>query len=170
MMTALSLIFGSLTGPLFRMVTVPLLAAAALVGFHTLVENWKGNLRAQGERACDARWEKEIREEERKKAAGEVFAARELLSIERTTSEALNDQLDKLKDELEALRGASSGIDDGRCLSDGVLDRLGPKPMEGAKRGQPGADKGAGAAGPTAPTQKLHQEGPAKSNAKGKGR
>lgn len=141
MMTILSAIFASLTGPLLRVVTIPLLCAAALVGFHTLVENWKGNLRAEGERRCDARWEAQIREEERKKSASEVFAARELLSIERGTTERLNAELDGVKQELDALRGASSGLDDGRCLSDGVLDRLGPKHLEGPKRGKPGPDK-----------------------------
>lgn len=141
MMAILSAIFGSLTGPLFRVVTIPLLCAAALVGFHALVENWKGNLRAEGERTCDSRWEATIRDEERKKAAGEVFAARELLGIERSTTERLNDQLGTLQEELDQLRGASSGADDGRCLSDGVLDRLGPKHLEDPKRGKPSPDK-----------------------------
>lgn len=136
MMTILSAAFAALTGPLLRFVTLPLIAGAALVGFHTLIENWKGNLRAEGERTCDARWEREIREEERKKAAGEVFAARELLNIERGTTERLHVELDALKGELDQLRGGSSGLDDGRCLSDGVLDRLGRKPVEDPKRGK----------------------------------
>lgn len=138
MMTILSTLFAALTGPLLRIVTIPLLCAAALVGFHTLVENWKGNLRAEGVRMCDARWEQTIREEERKKSAGEIFAARELLSIERGTTERLNGQLNEMYLELEALRGVSSGLDDGRCLSDGVLDKLGPKHLEDPKRGKSG--------------------------------
>jgi len=139
MMAALSGILSLFGGGwVLRLVTIPLIGLAALVGFHTLVENWKGNLRAEGERRCDARWEAQIREEERKKSAGEVFAARELLSIERGTTERLNAELDSVKEELDALRGASSGLDDGRCLSDGVLDRLGPKHLEDPKRGKSG--------------------------------
>jgi len=142
MMAGLSALLSAFGGGwLLRLVTLPLIALAALVGFHTLIENWKGNLRAEGERRCDARWEAQIREEERKKSASEVFAARELLNIERGTTERLNAELDRAKEELDALRGASSGLDDGRCLSDGVLDRLGPQHLEGPKRRKPSADK-----------------------------
>lgn len=138
MMTILSTLFAALTGPLLRVVTIPLLCAAALVGFHTLVENWKGNLRAEGVRMCDARWEQTIREEERKKSAGEIFAARELLSIERGTTERLNGQLNEMYLELEALRGGKPTSGNPRnCLSDGVLDKLGP--VEDTKRGKSGA-------------------------------
>lgn len=124
MMTILSAIFGSLTGPLLRVVTIPLLCAAALVGFHTLVENWKGNLRAEGERTCDARWEREIREEERNKAAEAAAASRSILEAERRNNEELSDELDQIKLEADALRALSGGSVDGRCLSDGVFDAL----------------------------------------------
>ena len=143
MMSLLSLIFGSLTGGwMLRAVTIPAVAMLAITGGHVLIENWKGNLRAEGERRCDARWEAAIREEERKRSASDLFAAREALNLERVTTERLNAELDAAKAELDALRGASSGLDDGRCLSDGVLDKLGPGKATGG--GKSGAAKGGG--------------------------
>lgn len=141
MMTLLSGIFGALTGPLFRFVTIPVIALLAITGGHVLIEGWKEKHRVEGERRCDARWEAQIRAEERKKAAGEVFAARQMLDLERGMNERLYNELETVQGELDALRGATSGLDDGRCLSDGVLDRLGRKAVD-PKRKQPGSRAG----------------------------
>lgn len=125
-------------GRVLRFVTIPIIALLALTGFHVLVENWKGNLRAEGKRTCDAAWELRIRTEAQAQSANDLNAARSLLESERKTTGELHDKITEMEDELDRLRGDSAGGDE-RCLSDGVLDRLGksgptlnqPRPKQG---------------------------------------
>lgn len=139
MMTALS---GALAflggGRVLRFVTIPILCLLALTGFHVLVENWKGNLRAEGQRTCDAAWEARIRADAQRQAATDLNSARTLLENERQTTEDLHDRITQMQDELDRLRSSSAGGDE-RCLSDGVLERLG-KP--GPALNQPRAKQG----------------------------
>jgi len=140
MMTLLSLVGGSLMGPLFRFVTVPIIALCAITGAHLLIENWKGNLRAQGESACNSAWEARVREEERNKAWNEVDQAHSLLIKERQLTGELNDKLANLNIEMDALRFSGAYPNDDKCLSDGVLDSLERRP-HGANAGSKPAGK-----------------------------
>ena len=125
MMQLLSGLFGVVTGgPLLTWLIYPLVGVLTLTGGHMLIENWKGNLRSQGERTCDARWEKQIREEEQLAARYQLDASRSLLETERQTSGALNDKLKTLSEEMEAVRFSGIGGGDDRCLSSGVLEFL----------------------------------------------
>lgn len=151
MMGILAGLLGAFSGPLTRYLVLSVGAVMAITGAHLLIENWKGNLRAEGERRCDARWEQTIREEERNAAAADARSARALLESERKTTGELHDQITSMEDELERLRAGASGGDE-RCLSDGVLKRLWqPGPAER----KPGARQAPPTPGPASLLQKL---------------
>ena len=61
MMGLLAGLLGGFTGPLTKYVVLTVGALLAITGAHLCIENWKGNLRAEGQRVCDAGWEKKIR-------------------------------------------------------------------------------------------------------------
>lgn len=138
MMALLAGLLGAFTGPLMRYVAFTVGGLLAITGAHLMVENWKGNLRADGARQCDARWEKQIREEERAAASADARSARSLLDTERKTTEELHDRITQMQLEIDAVRDSSPGGDE-HCLSDGVLDSLGKRQPGGKHTPSPKA-------------------------------
>lgn len=124
MMGLLAGLLSAFSGPLTRYLVLGLGSLLAITGGHLLIENWKGNLVARGERQCDARWEARIRAEAAAAANADVQAARQLLETERQVTGELHDRITAMHDELERVRAGAAGGDE-RCLSDSVLDSLG---------------------------------------------
>lgn len=123
-MFGLGALLEALIGPLFRVVTVPLIALSAFTFGHMWWEQKKETLRIQGEQRCDARWEEKIRGEERKAAEQEIAATRLLFEAERKTNDGLNQELDRITKEVDQLRAGRDFGRDSNCLSDGVLNEL----------------------------------------------
>lgn len=104
----------------------PLVLPGLVVGIawsvHSLVKERDERMRIQGERRCDARWEAEVRAEERRQAAAQIAEAQRRLDVERQVTEGLRNERQTLDAEMAELRGKLSS--DRSCLSDGVLDAL----------------------------------------------
>ena len=130
MMTLLSTAVTALAGPLFRAVTLPAIIITALIFAKAAWDKRDARLLKQGEMICDARWEENVRQQEREAAASNAAASQRILESERQTSEALREQVSRLNEEMDGLR-ANSGTDS-KCLSDGVLDAL--RKRQGGKR------------------------------------
>jgi hypothetical protein len=130
MMTILSAIFTALGGRLFSAVTVPLLCLGLLTTTHQLWKARDGRLMDIGEKRCDARWEEQIRTQERAAVAQDMKAARQMIVSEQEVTRGLRDELDKVGKKMDLLR---SGGSSGNCLSDGVLEEL--KRREGGGNG-----------------------------------
>ncbi len=107
-------------GPLL----VPILILAGLWLGGQYLEARETAARLAGERACDARWEAAIRQQEQEAAARRLEQARAELEAERRVTEDLRGELDRIMLETNALRELVDRAGDGRCLSDGVLDEL----------------------------------------------
>lgn len=133
-MFGMAAILEALVGPLFRWVTVPLMAGALLVTSHLLFESYKERLRMQGDVRCDSRWEERIRSEERSAASKEIAAGRVILQAERETANQLRDENEKLTGEMQDLLSDSDG--DANCLSGRVLEQL--RKGIGSERAKPG--------------------------------
>ncbi len=143
MMASLSALFGAATGAFsLRWLIYPATALLSLVGGHVMFENYKGRLRDEGDRRCTARWESEIRDEERNKAAQATASMRGILEGERRVIGELHNDLDAIKTENELMRSQLDPTVDDKCLSGGVLERLGgnakPEPV-GAGAAESGA-------------------------------
>lgn len=123
------MIVGSLLQWLFgrglTLVTLPALALYSLTITHQHFEGRREALRGEGERRCDTRWERQIREQEQLAIERERAADRAMLKASADAVEGLENERKRLEIELAALRGDGSG--DARCLSQRVLDAIGPK-------------------------------------------
>jgi hypothetical protein len=150
MMTLLSLAFTQLAGPLFRTVALPMLIMALLVTSHQLVKARDAGLVRKGEKICDARWEEQVRQQERTAAEGRIRIAQQYLDTERETTNDLRLQIGQAQEDLEAMRKAGGG-GDSRCLSDGMLDALRRREGGGASA-KPPANKRAPAPGGAKPS------------------
>lgn len=127
-------IIEALFGRFLVTITFPAMILAALTFGKVAWEKRDAKLLKEGEKVCDARWEDAVRQQEREAAATRVAAAETVIETERQTSEELRDQLSKLNSEMDGLRAGAGN--DGRCLSDGVLDAL--------RKRQGGASQGVG--------------------------
>lgn len=108
-----------IAGPL----VLPGLVVGVAFSAHQLVKERDERMRLQGERRCDARWEDQVRQEERRQAAERIAEAQRRLEVERQTTEGLRNERQQLDAEMAELRGKLSS--DRSCLSDGVLDAIG---------------------------------------------
>lgn len=104
--------------------TVPALVIALLWFGGQYLQMRDQRAMQEGERACDARWEAAIRQQEQEAAARRLEQARAELEAERRVTEDLRGELDRITVETNALRELVDRAGDGRCLSDGVLDEL----------------------------------------------
>jgi hypothetical protein len=136
MMTILSLALTQLAGPLFRTVALPMLVMALFVTTHQLVKARDAGLVRKGEKICDARWEEQVRQQERDAAETRIRIAQQYLETERETTNDLRLQIGQAQDDLESLRKAGNS-GDGRCFSDGVLDALKRRQAGGGAKPDP---------------------------------
>jgi len=123
MMTLLSKFFSALFGRYLSSVTAPALGVGLLIAAHQIYLQREGRLRAEATNICNAGWETEIRKQERDAARASAEAAQRILVGERRVNEDLKNEMDKLTNEMQAVRTSSAGSDP-RCLSDGVLNDL----------------------------------------------
>lgn len=129
MMGLLAKGLSTLVGPWLSTLTLPALILGGIIMAHQLVQQRDARIEAEATNVCDKNWEAQVRRQERDAAAAEATAARVILEGERKVTEGLRDELDKLNQEIAAVRASSTGSDP-RCLSDSVL-----RSLEGDGRG-----------------------------------
>lgn len=128
----------NLAGPYLRTIVLPVLFLSALTFGKIAWDKRDARLIREGERICNANWEKEIRQQERAQVEADIRAGRKIIEVERTIDEGLTNDLQALQSSIEILRTPVDGS--ASCLSDGVLNLLG--------QGEAGRTKaGAGKAG-----------------------
>jgi hypothetical protein len=123
LMTLLSGGLSALLGRYLSTLTVPALGIGLLVTGHQLYQQREARQRAEATNICNAGWETEIRKQERDVARNTAEAAQRILVGERKVNEDLRYELDKLTNEIQAVRAGSTGTD-ASCLSDSVLNDL----------------------------------------------
>lgn len=119
--TVLENIFGRWLRPF----VLPVLCVALLTLAKVAWDKRDARLMKEGERICDAKWEGEIRKQERQQVEADFRAGRRILEIERNVDEGLTNDLSALQSSIDLLRTDSTS---NNCLSDGVLDLLGKEP------------------------------------------
>lgn len=122
-MPILSGLVTALFGRFFQTITIPVICLLALTFAHQLWKVRDARLIAQGERVCDAKWEAQIRQQERQQVEADIRAGRRFIEIDQSVTEGVTNDIRTLNESLEILRLPSGGAD-GKCLSDGVLQRL----------------------------------------------
>lgn len=136
MMTLLATGLKALLGPYLTKLTIPAMIVGLVVLGHQLVRAHDSRVRAEATNVCDKAWESDIRRQERDVAQQSVVAARAILVGEREVNEGLKHELDKVQQEIEAVRAASSGSD-ARCLSDSMLRAIGGNEQGGGSQARP---------------------------------
>lgn len=132
MMKILSSIFGVAFGGFsWTWLVMPALGGLAVLGAHTQWQNFKDGLRNEGDRRCTARYEQQIRDEERGIAAAAIQKERGLLEGERRNNEELHNELERISGEYRELRATFDPNTSDRCLSDSVYEKLGGSPKNG---------------------------------------
>jgi hypothetical protein len=151
MMTWLSAGLSAIVGKYAATLTLPACLFGLLLLGHQFMRERESRQQAQATNICNAAWESQVRRQERDAARQEAVAAQELLAGERTINEGLNNDLQKLRFQVEAASAAAAGPSSGhdpRCLSDSVLDLIGGR--DGTKRGPPASRGGASQSSPAA--------------------
>lgn len=117
----------------------------ALVMLKQHKEQRDAGLRGEGRMMCTIDYENKIRGEEQRLSQTALATAQDLLDAERETTGALRNELEQLTGEYQTLKAdlTAPSVDDSRCLSDGVFNRLrgggaGPKLLD--KQGGDGTE------------------------------
>jgi hypothetical protein len=152
MMRLLSSVFGvAFSGFSWSWLIMPALGGLAMLGAHTQWQNFKDGLRNEGDRRCTARYEQQIRDEERGIAAVVIQKERGLLEGERRNNEELHNELERISGEYRELRATFDPNTSDRCLSDSVFEKLGGGSKDGPKPANAEPKSGAAAGSATAP-------------------
>lgn len=139
MMRLLSSLFGvAFSGFSWTWLIMPAVGGLAVLGAHTQWTSFKDGLRDEGDRRCTARFEQQIRDEERGIAAAAIEKERGLLEGERKINGELYDEIERIAGEYNALRDKFDPATSDRCLSDSVFEKLGGG--RSSENGSVGAD------------------------------